>query len=30
MAGGELCVGDLIVEEPFQKDILEQAAPTPG
>ena len=30
MAGGELCVGDLIVEEPFQKDIMEQAAPTPG
>jgi MOSC domain-containing protein YiiM len=29
LAGGELCVGDLIVEEPFQEEVLERAAPTP-
>jgi MOSC domain-containing protein YiiM len=29
LAGGEICVGDPIVEEPFQEDILERAAPTP-
>jgi MOSC domain-containing protein YiiM len=30
LAGGELCVGDPIVEEPFQEDVLERAVPTPG
>jgi MOSC domain-containing protein YiiM len=30
MAGGELCVGDAIVEEPFQENVLEPTVPTPG
>jgi MOSC domain-containing protein YiiM len=30
MAGGEICVGDAVTEEPFQEDILERAVPTPG
>jgi hypothetical protein len=30
MAGGELGVGDAIVEEPFQEDALARTVPTPG
>jgi MOSC domain-containing protein YiiM len=30
LAGGDLRVGDLIVEEPFQEDVLERTVPTPG
>jgi MOSC domain-containing protein YiiM len=29
LAGGELCIGDPIVEEPFQEEILERASATP-
>jgi MOSC domain-containing protein YiiM len=29
LAGGELCVGDAIVAEPFQEDVLARTAPTP-
>jgi MOSC domain-containing protein YiiM len=29
LAGGELCVGDSIVEEPFQGEVSERAAATP-
>jgi len=30
LAGGDLRVGDLIVEEPFQEDVLERTVSTPG
>jgi MOSC domain-containing protein YiiM len=30
LAGGDLCVGDSVTEEPFQEDVLERAIPTPG
>lgn len=29
LAGGELCTGDPIVEEPFQEEVLERASATP-
>ena len=29
LSGGELCVGDPIVEEPFQEEVLERASATP-
>ncbi len=30
MAGGEICVGDAVMEEPFREDVLDRAVPTPG
>ena len=29
LVGGELCVGDPVVEEPFQEEVLQRAAATP-
>jgi MOSC domain-containing protein YiiM len=29
LAGGEICVGDAVTEEPCQEDVLERTVPTP-